>query len=463
MTWVLSAPTPKKATPSQFPFHQDIRIILPRSPAHFRKTPNTIKRIYTKHKKLIQLFVAQHHLSLSDLRYIRSGIQSWKYHCDLSLPYCLRKVILTTYMDSMRHEPYRVGGIPLAFQYSRIQLKSIITKWRRNQPKRNPIAIQDIPREIVGIILTYLAVPDQVCFSLSCKSIFAYFQFFLEVNKVRLPCLLPREAQPILSPNPKQRRRIRLLNQLEDKRWKYCADCWNLHPHSAWYPPRVRTRKSQSVWRFPHPLQPKCSLCPPFYGQRGCMPYTGEVDICPCVRITFRDKRYIMATLEAVQWRGINISEYGYYSNFHSVSGILEHDCAFVNDSGMKVQVRSSLWVDDGTQTLRVMNRYHLSILPQNDVRETQSVIDIIENELHRRLRRRSRFLLYREIGRWRRILFGESRSSIFGWYNNRLYDVLPSDFDTFAWKDGMSVIVTRNVGKDEWPDRDWSFNCRYV
>lgn len=87
---------------------------------------------------------------------------------------------------------------------------------------------------------------------------------------MQLPQLLPPEKRPILCPNAKKRPRIQLLLQLENNRWKYCSECWSLHPHSMW-------RTLRSIWRLHQ--KPYCSSCHLLRGQSCYMPYAGEVDI----------------------------------------------------------------------------------------------------------------------------------------------------------------------------------------
>jgi hypothetical protein len=132
--------------------------------------------------------------------------------------------------------------------------------------------VQKLPPEVVGVILTYLTEPDQVCFSLSCKYLFACFHFFLQAHDLQLAQLLPPEKRQKLCPNVEKRPRIKLLHQLENSRWKYCSACWSLHPHSAWQDPR---------WTWRSYRKPCCFECQPLHGQNECMAYAGEGEVCP--------------------------------------------------------------------------------------------------------------------------------------------------------------------------------------
>lgn len=155
-----------------------------------------------------------------------------------------------------------------------------------NRQKKHPRFLQQIPSDIFTIIFTFLSVPDQVCFALSCKQIFESFHLFLKAQDKQLSQLLPRETRSILCPNAKKRPRNQLLLQLENKRWKYCSDCWILHP-----PPKLWSGAASA------PYCPKCHLLGRFTCSQTCSTrLTDEIHLCPCLSITFRDKLHVLRT-----------------------------------------------------------------------------------------------------------------------------------------------------------------------
>ncbi|OJJ35366.1 hypothetical protein ASPWEDRAFT_506779 [Aspergillus wentii DTO 134E9] len=131
---------------------------------------------------------------------------------------------------------------------------------------------------ILSNIFDLLPVLDQVCFALTCKHFYAYFRAYLNNRKLFLPDLF-RETRLILCRNVdiESRARTQLLRRLEDANWKYCFQCWTLHPHSAWQ----------------HPKGKSCLDCQQLNGRR-CMPYAGIVDLCPCLSITKCDQVYLI-------------------------------------------------------------------------------------------------------------------------------------------------------------------------
>jgi len=131
-----------------------------------------------------------------------------------------------------------------------------------------------IPSEMVALILTFLSTPDQICFSLSCKYVLNCFRSSLKAQGMQLAQLLPPEEHSIICPNVGTKPRIHLLRRLENDRWKYCCECWTLHPQST-----LKTHQ-----------EPYCFQCQTIHGQNCsnhgiCMAYAGEVDICPCLTV----------------------------------------------------------------------------------------------------------------------------------------------------------------------------------
>lgn len=90
-----------------------------------------------------------------------------------------------------------------------------------------------VPLEIVLEIFAHLESSDQICLSLCCKYLYEAFLYLLKLKRLDSARLYPPETRPLLCLNNEanERPRTRLLRQLEDKRWKFCNECWFLHPH----------------------------------------------------------------------------------------------------------------------------------------------------------------------------------------------------------------------------------------
>ncbi|KAJ5179998.1 hypothetical protein N7492_003208 [Penicillium capsulatum] len=169
---------------------------------------------------------------------------------------------------------------------SRIVKQWFLTKFHAvfSAHRLEPSILQNIPPELVENILARLEGVDQICFSLSCKYTFACFQSYAKRHEINVAKLLPPPQWAKFCGPSAIPRRTALL-RLQDNRWKYCSQCESLHQFSMW-------RAFQSMWKF---------HWTPCYGVTGnwkCSSlYAGEVDICPCSRITFHQGQHIIGFL----------------------------------------------------------------------------------------------------------------------------------------------------------------------
>lgn len=136
-----------------------------------------------------------------------------------------------------------------------------------------------VPPKLIERILALLPTPDQICFGLSCRYIFACLDRYLKTQGVKLRQLLPPEERVMLCPNAKEKPRIQLLLRLNNDRWRYCHDRWTLHPDALCHA---------------RPQRPCCFKCYFLKANFKCMPYAGKVDICSCTSITFREKLHLI-------------------------------------------------------------------------------------------------------------------------------------------------------------------------
>lgn len=121
-------------------------------------------------------------------------------------------------------------------------IKTIFQRRQSTAHNRQKIPLADtfqkIPPEVVERIFIFLPfAPDLICFSLSCKYIFACFQSLLKLHEIRLSQLM--WLQPLQGPWLTWK----LLHRLENDRWKFCTWCEKLHPYSTW-------RAFRSIWRL---------------------------------------------------------------------------------------------------------------------------------------------------------------------------------------------------------------------
>jgi hypothetical protein len=332
-------------------------------------------------------------------------------------------------------------GSSLSFRHALARFRSIISRKNRNEKSKSlgSSGIHKVPREIVQLILAFLSIPDQVCFALTCKSLLAAFQFFLEGEKLSLSRLLPRESRLALASNVDERPRVKLLHQLEDDRWKYCPDCWALHPPSACRPPRDRA--THSIWQIPH----SADILRPI-----CMPYAGEVDICPCRRITFRDKQYIMAKPDPSKVSAADLSRILCYREFCSPAS---HECTLTEHPKHVIQVETTLWVCEKTQALLVLNRHRINSWP---VSTQPPTLSFTEEDTPKSPLPDVLCFSQKTVRKFLQSLYEESGSSFVGWNKSPLCQLRLDVSDL-----GVSVSVVRSLGKDEWPDRIWARSCR--
>lgn len=234
-----------------------------------------------------------------------------------------------------------------SFKMSRLnQLKapfrSMIRSIFRSQSTTSPI--QTIPPEIVDMIFTLLNIPDQICFSLSCKYVFARFNSLLKLHGTHKSQLLPPEDRPLLCPNASNRPRVQLLLQLENRRWKFCTHCWTLHPHSRWRHARA-------------------SICvPPLISKRCYLPYAKTADLCPCLQIPISEEKHLKRACKhvdsAARYAGVLDPLPGTDPSYRG----LVHKCTFRPEThpSVKVRIRTLLWVDRRTDILRVHQRFKI-------------------------------------------------------------------------------------------------------
>lgn len=313
-----------------------------------------------------------------------------------------------------------------------------------------------VPRQIVKMIFDFLGASDQVCFSLSCKYLFACLYSYLETQDVELHQLIPFERRQILVPNAIKQPRIQLLLQLENDRWKYCSECWTLHPV-----PRRQSRRSilLSALKRRKP-SPYCSSCHLFRRQTCPMPCLGEVDICPCLTITFRDKLYLIETCRQARQTQTDGDKYresdSDLPSFGQNHKALWHKCTFTDHSSAKVKVTTTLRIDEESNSLHVSNLYNFEFSPNHPKKALPSDI---ETPL---------MCPHEHTGYWLDKFFDEAGSNYVGWAKD--FSSLSSiQYDMGGWgrskasdvQRSFQLTIARNLGNDKLPYKIWDQHRR--
>ncbi len=196
----------------------------------------------------------------------------------------------------------------------------------------------ELPTELLLEIISHLPVLEEACLALTCKRLLSISAKTLNSKSLQFN----RDFAPLFhhyrNGHSFATTRWQLIKMLEDTRWRACAKCLKLHPRSA-FPPRELRRK---------PEDRTCIL--------GNL--AGIVDLCPCKKLTFRDKVELVELLEIRRKSvGLLTSQFG---------GVQErfcwHSCSQTYGSTqMKIEIYPEL--DDEDQ-LKIKTEYHLMTAP---------------------------------------------------------------------------------------------------
>jgi hypothetical protein len=154
----------------------------------------------------------------------------------------------------------------------------IIIKMRPWSPRRSKkqedgsgrCFLMELPTELLLEIVSHLTVLPEAALALTCKRMFAIsgeilFSKSLRFSRDFAPLFHHyRNGHNFVTP------RWSFLTLLENSRWKLCSKCLKLHPRAAFSPKELRRKPDQRT----------CNV-----GE-----LAGIVDLCPCRKLTFRDK-----------------------------------------------------------------------------------------------------------------------------------------------------------------------------
>jgi hypothetical protein len=169
------------------------------------------------------------------------------------------------------------------------------------------------------------------------------------------------------------------------------------------------------------------------------MPYAGEVEICPCLAISFRDKLHMVDKISRLYNSG-GSPLYHYDGVFKEVPNTwqaLSHDCTFEDHPVMNVEVKIIIRAD------------RLKIFVQ-----TQYVFNPTSDEIP--LGIKSPLMSpQKDTATWLGKFFDEAGSSFSGWHSATTFSC------TILERHSWTINFTRCLGDEAWPNKDWNSHRR--
>lgn len=148
------------------------------------------------------------------------------------------------------------------------QTRSRSRKQQKTEPNR--CYLMELPTELLLEIISHLTLIPEAAFALTCKRMFAISGEILRSKSLQFS----RDFAPLFHHYRNGHNfvtpRWQFINLLENSRWRACSKCLKLHPRAAFSPRDLRRKAEHRT----------CDL-----GE-----LAGIVDLCPCKKLTFRDK-----------------------------------------------------------------------------------------------------------------------------------------------------------------------------
>lgn len=123
----------------------------------------------------------------------------------------------------------------------------------------------------------------------------------------------------------------------------------------------------------------------------------------------------------------------------------MKHNCAFLKHPLLNIQIMTIIWIDERTQSLRVLTCYVIrgsqDILPQ-----------ILANP---------KVLGHKDIAKRLRRTFVEAGSTFSGWHNNSYFLVSSNSTEMPKGHEPtlLEISTVRNLGDGQWPNKQWKMN----
>ncbi|KAJ5628439.1 hypothetical protein N7490_010667 [Penicillium lividum] len=144
------------------------------------------------------------------------------------------------------------------------------TRARKQKEESRPSYLMELPTELLLEIISHLTLIPEAAFALTCKRMFTISGEILFSKSLRFT----RDFAPLFHHYRNGHNfvtpRWQFMTLLEDSRWRLCSKCLKLHPRSAFSSRELR-------------LKPDTRTC-------NMGELAGIVDLCPCKKLTFRDK-----------------------------------------------------------------------------------------------------------------------------------------------------------------------------
>ena len=144
--------------------------------------------------------------------------------------------------------------------------------------KEQRCLLLELPTELLLEIASHLTDVSEACLALTCKGLFAISRPILNAESLRFNRDFARLFHHYQDYESFGGARWQLLTLLEDRKWRACAKCLKLHPRKEF--------SSRELKRAPEGRT--CNL--------GNL--AGIVDLCPCIKLTFRDKLDLIRLLQ---------------------------------------------------------------------------------------------------------------------------------------------------------------------
>ncbi|KAI2791793.1 hypothetical protein POX_c04672 [Penicillium oxalicum] len=142
--------------------------------------------------------------------------------------------------------------------------------------------LMELPTELLLEIVSHLTLVPEAALALTCKRMLAISGSILKSQSLRFG----RDFAPLFHHYRNGHNfatpRWQFLNLLEDGRWHICSKCLKLHPRAAFTSRELRRK----------PEHRSCNL--------GDL--AGIVDLCPCKKLTFRDKLDLIDHLSSYRY-----------------------------------------------------------------------------------------------------------------------------------------------------------------
>ncbi|KAL2007293.1 hypothetical protein VTN00DRAFT_8731 [Thermoascus crustaceus] len=199
--------------------------------------------------------------------------------------------------------------------------------------------ILDLPTELLLEIASYLPLLSKACLAFTCRRFFAVSGEVLQSESLHFS----KDFAPLFhhyrNAESFATDRWQLLNFLEDKRWRLCSKCLKLHPWNAFSLKELKRKADART----------CNL-----GD-----FAGIVDLCPCKKLTFRDK---LDLIDHLKERESLTKVLGTQFGSQSLGRYCWHSCAEqYGTAELKIEIFPEL---DDAGSLHIRTEYHLSTEP---------------------------------------------------------------------------------------------------